>query len=77
MVYLFSTTYISVDLAYYDIFHAKVGDIDGGINGSKTHLTRGETHNHQVQNIYPRLSFPELKRCQLKQDHRKRILHKT
>ena len=72
MVYLFYTTYISVDLAYYDVFHAKVGDI-----WEQTHLTRGETHSHQVQNIYPRLSSPELKRCQLKQDHRKRILHKT
>ena len=31
MVYLFYTTYISVDLAHHEIFHAKVGK--GGING--------------------------------------------
>ena len=30
MVYLFNTTYISVDLAYHEIFRAKVGK--GGIN---------------------------------------------
>ena len=29
MVYLFYTTYISVDLAHHEIFHAKVGK--GGI----------------------------------------------
>ena len=29
MVYLFYNTYISVDLAYYEMFHAKVGK--GGI----------------------------------------------
>ena len=28
---MFFTTYISVDLAHHDIFHAKVGK--GGING--------------------------------------------
>ena len=30
MVYLFYTTYISVDLAHHEIFHAKVGK--GGIS---------------------------------------------
>ena len=30
MVYLFNTTYISVDLARHEVFHAKVGK--GGIN---------------------------------------------
>ena len=32
MVYLFYTTYISVDLAHHEIFHAKVGK--GGIKQS-------------------------------------------
>ena len=31
MVELFYATYISVDIAYYEIFHAKVGK--GGIKG--------------------------------------------
>ena len=33
MVLLFYTTYISVDLAHHEIFHAKVGK--GGINDTK------------------------------------------
>ena len=33
MVYLFYTTYISVDLAHQAIFHAKVGK--GGINDDR------------------------------------------
>ena len=34
MVLLFYTSYISVDLAHHEIFHAKVGK--GGINYHKT-----------------------------------------
>ena len=33
MLYLFYTTYISVDLAHHEIFRAKVGK--GGINDSR------------------------------------------
>ena len=36
MVYLFYTTYISVDLAHHELFHAKVGK--RGINSSKSCL---------------------------------------
>ena len=36
MVYLFYTTYISVDLAHHEIFRAKVGK--GGIIMSKCHI---------------------------------------
>ena len=38
MVYLFYTSYISVDLAHHEIFHAKVGK--GGINFIHLHISK-------------------------------------
>ena len=41
MVYLFYTTYISVNLGHYDVFHAKVGK--GSMQEAK--------HNQHILNI--------------------------
>ena len=42
MVYLFYTTYISVDLAYHEIFRAKVGK--GGIKKLIPFYTQKQFH---------------------------------
>ena len=44
MVQLFYTTYISVDIAHHEIFHAKVGK--GGIISSLSHQGLISTANH-------------------------------
>ena len=48
MVYLFYTTYISVDLAHQVIFHAKVGE--GGIMRK---ITYNFTHHHMTLQTNP------------------------
>ena len=51
MVYLFYATYISVDIAHYEIFHAKVGK--GGIKSLKVwaqydhDMKQSQTHFHE------------------------------
>ena len=55
MVYLFYTTYISVDLAHYEIFHAKVGK--SGISGDNPRalvsgLSYAQVDKHGITILY-------------------------